>query len=317
MNKNHNEKSFSQGGKSNIYHSHDNFFKVAFKSKEVMTDFLKNRLEKKLLSKLDLSTLQLENSSFIKEKLQRSQSDLVFSVRTHDKKGYVYILVEHQTKEDKHMMLRLLDYNTQLMLEHSKKGTDTIPVIINFVLYTGKKPYKGPKNVRDAIENPELFIEALKRNVVIELNQEDDTQTLKDKKAALANIALKWAKHRDFCKMIEEADFDIGRLINKSSYRISTILYMLAVDKNDSKELFNKLRNLAPEAQEKIMTALQRIEQRGMRIGEQRGQRIGEHRGQLRGIRIGEQRGKQKTIEKMVTQGYITPEVAKQMIKDL
>ena len=317
MNKNSNKKTLRQGDKPKIHQPHDSLFKRAFRSKEVMADFLKSRLEQKLLNKLDLRTLQLENSSFIKEELRSSQSDLVFSVRMHNKKGYVYVLVEHQTKEDKDMMLRLLEYNSQLMREHSKRSIDSIPAIINFVLYTGKKRYKGPKNIIDAIEDPELFLESLKRNVVIELSQEEDNQTLKDKKAALVNIVLKWAKYRDFCKMIEEADFDMDALINDSSYGSSTILYMLALDKNDNEELFNKLPNLAPESREEIMNALQRIEQRGIEIGEQRGIQIG----QSRGIEIGEQRGieigREKTIEKMVTQGYITPEVAQQMMKDL
>ena len=69
------------------------------------------------------------------------------------------------------------------------------------------------------------------------------------------------------------------------------------------------------------MTALQRIVQKSEQRGQLRGIRIGEERGQLKGIRIGErrgeQRGKQKAIEKMVTQGYITPKVAKQMMQDL
>ena len=319
--KNSNKKSLTQGGKRKIYHPHDSLFKVAFRGKEVMSDFLKNRLEKKLLSKLDLRTLKLENSSFIKEELKSSQSDLVFSVSMRERKGYVYLLIEHQTKEDKDMMLRLIEYNSQLMREHWQKNNGPIPTIINLVLYTGKKPYNGPKSLMDAIENPELFLESLKRNVVIELSKEDDSKTLKDKKAALVNIALKWAKYRDFCKMIEEADFDIGVLINESSYGPSTILYMLSVDKNDNEELFKKLRNLAPESKKKVMSALQRIVQKSEQRGQLRGIRIGEERGQLKGIRIGErrgeQRGKQKAIEKMVTQGYITPKVAKQMMQDL
>ena len=207
-----------------LHHPHDSLFKQAFKNKEVTIDFLKNRLDPTILQQLDLNTLKLENSSFITPKLKKTYSDLVFSVSTKKTKAYIYLLIEHQTSLDKHMILRLLEYNTQLMRQHTtQEKTTKLPTIINFVLYSGKEPYTGPKTLLEAFEDPELFTILLKKNLVIDLSKESDENILKDQKASLVEFALTYSKYKDFCKLLDKKPIFI-KLINKSEYADSVVL---------------------------------------------------------------------------------------------
>ena len=61
-----------------IHQPNDRLFKKAF-TPEVATDFLKNRLPAKVLKRVDLSTLKVEDSSFIDEQLRNTRSDRVLS----------------------------------------------------------------------------------------------------------------------------------------------------------------------------------------------------------------------------------------------
>ena len=311
-------------GLFDIHHPHDSLFKQAFRHKGTVTDLLKNRLKPEVLASLDLNTLQLENSSFISTKLKKTYSDLVFSVHSQKAKSYIYILIEHQTQEDKHMMLRLLEYNLALMRQHvANRASSKLPVIINFVLYSGKKPYTGPKSLLEAFEDPVLFTALLQRKLVIALNQESDESLLKDQKAALAEFALAYSTYRDFCKLLDKKPFLI-KLVLKSEYADGVILYMLNHEKHKAQKLLQKLDNLSVEKQENIMNALSRIKQEGIRLGKQEGIKLGEQRGEQRGkqegIKLGKQEGiklgEHNTLLKLVKKGLISKEVADQLLKE-
>ncbi len=71
------------------YTTHDSLFKKAFQDKEVATDFLKNRLPSKVLADIDLSTIAIEDATFIANNLRASYSDLVLSANIKGEKGYI------------------------------------------------------------------------------------------------------------------------------------------------------------------------------------------------------------------------------------
>ena len=203
--------------KNKIHHPHDSLFKKAFQNQEVAIDFLKNRLPSKILADIDLSTVALEDTTFIASDLSAKYSDLVLSASVKGEKGYIYTLIELQTQNDEAMVLRLLEYNVGLMRKHVEGEKDKkLPTIINIVLYAGDKPYKGVKRIIDAFKNPMLFIESLSSVFLINLNQESETQILQDGKAALMELVIKQGVKRDFEKLNKNTAFI--SLINSSNY---------------------------------------------------------------------------------------------------
>ncbi|SUF96739.1 Uncharacterized protein YfaD [Salmonella enterica] len=82
-------------------HPHDSFFKIVMSQPEAARDFLNIHLPPALLAVCDLDTLQLESASFVDADLRPYISDILWSVETTRGTGYVYALIEHQSRPEK------------------------------------------------------------------------------------------------------------------------------------------------------------------------------------------------------------------------
>lgn len=76
---------------------HDAVFKTFLYHPETARDFLDIHLPASLRTLCDLDTLKLESESFIEADLRSRYSDVLWSLRTRDGDGYVYVVIEHQS----------------------------------------------------------------------------------------------------------------------------------------------------------------------------------------------------------------------------
>ncbi len=287
-----------------IHHPHNNLFEKAFSNPAVTWDFLQSRLEPSVLEKIDATTLQLESGSFVDEDLKKSYSDLVMSARIAGKHSYIYFLIEHQTENEKYMMLRLLEYNTKLMRRHIEQEGGKLPTIINFVLYAGKQRYTREKNILEAFEDPVAFSSLLKRDVVIELPQEEDSKIIKDKKAALLELVLKYRSIVDALNAIENLGFDLALFVAEMHYWENALYYALKVGDDTPQAILNKISILDRTKQQATMTTLQRLRNEGIKLGEQKGIKLGKREGA-------------KTREIQIAQGMLTKGMEAKLIQEL
>jgi hypothetical protein len=70
--------------------------------------------------------------------------------------GYFFCVAEHQSIPEKYMPLRLLKYNAATIEGHLKQGNKDFPVVVNIVVYTGKKPWNYPTSFNDHYTYPPL-----------------------------------------------------------------------------------------------------------------------------------------------------------------
>ena len=316
-----------------IRHSNDQFFKAAFGRVEVAKAFLKSRLKKAIIATIKLNTLTPQKSSFVSKELQARYSDVVYRVDTETGPGYVYFLLEQQSRIDKRMPLRIMEYMVAIMRhdvnQQHKKGAKLLeiklPVIFPFVIYTGQKGYNSTKRLIDAFDTPHLLYKMLESNYVVELQSESIRDIMKDNEAGLAEVMLRESIKRDFCPLLDNNP-EINKLIHKSHYKDEIIMYILAREPHSVTTVLDKIEDLDEKDKTKIMSALRRIEQRGIKLGEQRGIKLGEQRGiklgeqrgiklgEQRGVKLGEQRGKQQglreAIIKLLASGMNKPQVA-------
>ena len=95
-----------------IHQAQDKFFKKSFGKKEVTKDFLLSRLPRDVLEKVDIDSLEKQNTSFVSEAFRAFHSDLVYRMNTKgDGNGYVYLLIEAQSASHEFMAFRLLEYD--------------------------------------------------------------------------------------------------------------------------------------------------------------------------------------------------------------
>lgn len=129
-----------------INNEHDKIFRTVLDKKTDVSKFLNKFLG------LNIKTKELEkyNSSYIDPKFKNKEADIVYRIKDKN----IFLLIEHQTKIDKDMPYRLLDYSNGIMRSASedKKRPSVIPI----VLYTGKTKWKIEN---ETIEKQQFFKE--------------------------------------------------------------------------------------------------------------------------------------------------------------
>jgi predicted transposase YdaD len=128
-----------------IKNSHDKFFKETFSNKEEAIDLLRNALPKQLLDKVNLTSLQLDNSSYIDEELKESFSDLVFDCKYKGETNIkIAILIEHKSYVPAYPHIQLLKYMIKIWDVNIKQKQKLVPVV-PLIFYHGKEKWRPRK----------------------------------------------------------------------------------------------------------------------------------------------------------------------------
>jgi len=101
--------------------------------------------------------LEVCPNSFIDEELKLLQSDVLLKALVSGQDAYFYILAEHQSKPDKLMPFRLIQYMTKIweftIKNNDKKSPLPLPVIVPMIFYTGKGKYTANNTLWDLCGN--------------------------------------------------------------------------------------------------------------------------------------------------------------------
>ena len=117
---------------------HDDFFKETFSIKENVADFTFHVLPPEVRELLDLSSLHLENQSFLDDELSSHFSDLIYKCDLRGSKIKIALLFEHKSYVDPDLPFQLNKYMVNIWNYNKKQKEAFIPVI-PIVLYHGKK----------------------------------------------------------------------------------------------------------------------------------------------------------------------------------
>jgi len=132
-----------------INNEHDKIFRTVLDKKTDVSKFL----NKFLGLKIKTEELEKYNSSYIDPKFKNKEADIVYRIKDKN----IFLLIEHQTKIDKKMPIRLLEYSAAIIesaIEDTKYKPK--PRVIPIVLYTGKTKWKIEN---EAIEKQQFFKE--------------------------------------------------------------------------------------------------------------------------------------------------------------
>ncbi|MCP3660526.1 MAG: Rpn family recombination-promoting nuclease/putative transposase, partial [Bacteroidetes bacterium] len=203
------------------------------------------------------------------EEYTDKHSDLIFKTKIDGSNAYIYTILEHQSTNDRHMGIRLLEYNTSLIRQHMKeKKTTKAPIILNILIYAGKKPYTGPHNLLEIFEKPELAKDLMFRKIhVIDLQSNKEEEITKDEKAAFVELLLKYGILRDFIKLFENQIEILKPIISQIPYLDRAISYIFLVDNGKNKEKLLNLLKEATQNEEKVMSLAQQFENEGRKKG--------------------------------------------------
>jgi hypothetical protein len=253
-------------------------------------------LEPALADFLDFSHARLENRSFIPADLQKQESDLIFLVPlrgTPRQQVWVYLLLEHQSKPDPLMGLRLYLYMGQLWDEQRRGWEDRrTPVsrrrlrpVIPLVYYTGKKRWSTPIGLMSLMELPAELERFVPRWETLFLNlretpPESLTQLATAVGWALRVVQAERAPLRDLEQVLREAMAGIEGLTEEQAgqwLRVAWFLLLLVVNRREESGLAELLLGEARQSKFREREVVTRM---GKSILEQ-----AEARGEARALR--------------------------------
>ena len=254
---------------------HDAFFKQGLSHPGVSTDFLKAHLKDKAIQMIDWKVSpSMANTNFVDVELRQFYSDLVFQCKLRDKRdAYVYLLVEHQTAPDKLMSFRVLLYICLLMNEHLKKGNDKLPVVLNLLLYSGKKsPYPYSLDLYDCFEDPDLAREWMFKPLdIIDLSTLSEEILSQHGQADMLEILLKYGQEPSIIAQLKQNPALLKKLMERV-YGKSGVSYILGVEKTkNASEVLEEIKKLVPDKKDDIMSAANQLVEQGVQQGKKEG----------------------------------------------
>ena len=95
--------------------------------KEEAQSFLDHYLPQEVVPPIDPGRLEICKDSFIDPELKTYFSDMLYPVRLHGEPGYMYVLFEHKSYEDRLIHLQLLEYMLRIWRLHVKQQTSREP----------------------------------------------------------------------------------------------------------------------------------------------------------------------------------------------
>lgn len=265
---------------------HDSFFKKIFSDKEHAVDFTKHVLPPEISSKLNFSTFNLENVSYIDEELAEHFSDMVYSCFYEQSQIKISLLFEHKSYPDNNLPYQLLKYMVRIWEYNVKQKEGFIPVV-PIVLYHGKERWQ-PGGFKSSFKNLpcELisFIPDFKY-VFIDLSEYSD-QDIKIQvfDAVSLKISMLILKNIFYPEKLDQAlndFFTLGKIFfqeEKGLKFLETIVkYLYQATEIETGRIIKAIEPVTKKGGKIAMTTAEKLRQEGMQRGMQKGRQEGSY----------------------------------------
>lgn len=136
---------------SDVNNPHDRFVKDLISRPEAARSLLETYLPKEIRVWLNLSTLKLEEQTWVDEQLREHFADLLYRLEwsgpaepTKRRQPYLLVLVEHKSQPERDVAEQILRYMVQCWSSHlnRRKLPLPLPVVIPVVLYHGANAWR-------------------------------------------------------------------------------------------------------------------------------------------------------------------------------
>ena len=291
---------------------HDKLFRNIFADPYEAASFLRVHLPRALAERFDWSSLTLEETSFVDEALQESESDLLYAVQVQGAAQtiHLYLLFEHQSSPDKWMRFRLLKYMCRIWDESFKKHPDQVELrpILPVVFYQGESRWRHSTEFVDLFGASERSYDFLPRFAHFLIDQSDlpVEQTQGGLKARVAQLLLMAA----FQKSTRMALLSAAQLLAQVAQTGGTnnlevfVVYLAATqERRVVQEFVESVRQYAVDIGGEMLTYAEELKQEGLQEGRQEGLQEGLQEGWQKGRQEGEIEGKIKTIDSLLAAG--------------
>lgn len=153
-----------------VNNPHDKIFRTILEDKKQVIDVINNLL--KLEKKLEENEIERYNSSYISKRFENKESDIVYKMKEKN----IFFLIEHQSKIDYKMSMRIMNYEVEIMRQAIEYGdkigkNSKIPMIVPIVIYTGKRKWNAALSIEESQEELQGYqVDALGKYNLIDIN---------------------------------------------------------------------------------------------------------------------------------------------------
>ncbi|MCW2474459.1 Rpn family recombination-promoting nuclease/putative transposase [Candidatus Symbiopectobacterium sp. NZEC151] len=290
---------------------HDATFKQFLTHPESARDFIQLHLPEKLLALCDLTTLKLESGSFVEDDLRAFYSDVLYSLQTRAGAGYIHVLIEHQSKPDKHMAFRLMRYAVAAMQRHLDVGNKTLPLVIPILFYAGKpSPCPNSTNWLQLFDDPALAKQLYSEDFpLVDVTIIPDEDIMQHRSMAALTLIQKHICERDLSDLMDRL-VTIMLTTNMTRQQvISLINYMVQAGNTSNAEAYvRQLAQRVPQHGDELMTIAEQLEQKGIEKGIEQGIEKGIEQGIEKGSKEG-RREATLNIARELLQNGVEPDI--------
>ncbi|WP_213134359.1 Rpn family recombination-promoting nuclease/putative transposase [Citrobacter sp. FP75] len=252
--------------KSTTSTPHDAVFKKFLSHPETARDFLDFHLPASLRELCDMKALKLESGSFIEEDLRACYSDVLWSLKTSEGDGYIYVVIEHQSTPDAHMAFRLMRYAIAVMQRHLDAGNKKLPLVVPMLFYHGvTSPYPYSLCWLDEFDDPEtarqLYASAFP---LVDITVIPDEEIVQHRRVAMLELIQKHIRQRDLIGLVEQlASLLVNGYANDRQLKALLNYIMRSGDAPRFNEFIHEITERLPQQKERLMTIADRLREAG------------------------------------------------------
>ena len=289
-----------------INNEHDKIFRTVLDKKTDVSKFLNKFLG------LNIKTEELEkyNSSYIDPKFKNKEADIVYRIKDKN----IFLLIEHQTKIDKKMPIRLLEYSAAIIesaIEDTKYKPK--PRVIPIVLYTGKTKWKIEN---EAIEKQQFFKEVKLIDGefnLIDINDFSKKELLEDDIFITKMMLVEKCKDEiEMVQALEKIENKIKEEDKSTFRRIVKEIWSLRIGTENANKILEKIEEGSGNMMA-VMEMLLAENEKYINIGRQEGMKKGRLEGRQEGRQEGRLEGGKQKIKEIV-QKMLAENFTKEMI---
>jgi predicted transposase/invertase (TIGR01784 family) len=270
-----------------IQNVHDKFFKETFSRVDVVTNFLEELVDEKLVKKLDLSTLQIDNNSFIDEKLEERFADIIYTCEYIGKgKVKIALLFEHKSYKENYPHWQLNQYILNVWEASSKQKKKKPIPIIPIVIYHGKEKwdYQPMRSYFESLDEdllryiPEFDFHLINLNTI----PNEQITNFRNKFLAISTLLFKHSRLKKYVRKVEDELVELFKLIDNQEnnpFSISVILYIQNTDALTITEIVSIFTRVSKNLNNVVMTTAQQLINQGVNQGFDKGVNYGLNQG--------------------------------------
>lgn len=261
----------------NINHPHDKAIRNILADKQEAAILINEVLELEGQVAVKPNELAEYKTDFVTEDYFNREIDIIYQDLTRKN---IFYLIEHQSKVDYRMSMRLIEYynevikNTYKNREPQKKYE--MPIIIPIVIYTGNGKWNAATSLRKEQVRGILPLE-LGSYKVFDVNNYSDEELIEGQGILTKVLSLEKAKNLE---QVEEKTDKIAKCeLNEKEklYLNQYIRHIMSEEygKDETDKILMKINKNIREEKSMLIDVFNQVEERGMKKGLEKGERRG------------------------------------------